>query len=909
MKRLWERAAEAWSAARAAVGSVAVASWAAGVPAIALAQVGAAEFVECPPERSPLAEIAAAAAAGANGVCPSSGYAGLTGPNLADAYRMIGDALGRPLEKESDLAKIARETDPRKLEERRKELVDELRKLERDYAKLVGGRGRASKEYRETFGEFDARLAAVGLTVATFFKLATSSPIDAAARLKGAATAENAALYDAVVAIVDRIATEEIETTAAQLFNRKDLKKEAKQAILDDAMARANARLEREVSALHEACRPGAEGDFSSNPRYADYYRFGIDRFAATRAGIRSGFPSNLGLAIGSPAWKAHLDVVAGPESCASELSVIADPGDYWARLSDVVDHADAVLAISLLKLEADLPSTTAVAGLALEVRNTGNAPTAQSVVDKIVAKALEMPEEAYSLLRRRFSAASIRDLRIAQEQLHRNARAANPLAKAPAIDSAEVVRAAAKIQQELSEDERKAIAEQLFTRTDVRLIRDGKLIDLGYIGNISNLATLALNPLGKLKSLIAPPGKTDLLKRGTELGGIAGNDAEPLRHARSMLGERLAWVEDTAHFVAHPKRSVEGAARDLIDVGIPVVDDFKLLRKGLPTPNLGINHEKLVYSVDDQGLARVIASGNNVGTKHFPTDGKDGKKPVYRWHDFGIYAEGGADSLPAAIGDYLAEHYNRVAKEEKDLTPSERARWRPTASTGCAATGRFLDVEPGVDNKYGATTMSLLAAANKRVVIGMPFFSGEGFRNQVKATAARWMKEGWDPSRRWNPDDPNDPCWTDPACRQFTVVVPGWLDSGIAQFASYKLVNEFKEMGVDVRMWRPDYGRTVTPDGKSVYHHDTMAHGKYVFVEEAPGRGAFSTGSGNLTNPNFYGWHREGNIYTEDATVLAEARRKIITPDLANSATTGRRNAIVNAINTGIERGTRPFQ
>ena len=139
--------------------------------------------------------------------------------------------------------------------------------------------------------------------------------------------------------------------------------------------------------------------------------------------------------------------------------------------------------------------------------------------------------------------------------------------------------------------------------------------------------------------------------------------------------------------------------------------------------------------------------------------------------------------------------------------------------------------------------------------------------------------------------------------------MIPGWLDTGIAQFASYKLVNEFKDMGIDVRLWRPEYGKSVAGDGKGVFERETMFHGKYVFVEDAPGRGAFSSGSGNLTNPDFYGWHRESNIYSEDPAVLAQATEKIIGPDLKVSTPARRRNAIVNAINSGIEIGTRPFQ
>lgn len=589
------------------------------------------------------------------------------------------------------------------------------------------------------------------------------------------------------------------------------------------------------------------------------------------------------------------MDDVLGPRRTNQRVQVIVDPGEYHAALLRVLAAADSKLFLSLMMFEPDRRSLRLTDELSMRVRRAEEVVSTLSIINRICARALDMPWEDYVALRARCTAKDIRDLRIAQALLAREGRAL-------AIDSQEVVDRAGDDIVKRPERERLALARRLFPTDDVKVLLDGKLADMKLLSGILNLVGIALNPAAAPMALLTG-GRGNLRTAVLAMG----NDAEGGRYVREALGHPLRAVEDTAHFVLHPIRFAYGDARDLVDVGIEVAYENRLFDGTNLRELLGLNHEKVILARTRRGTIEAVTSGNNIGAKHFPTG--DGR---YLWHDAGVFIEGGAGSAADDLVRYELRHWNdvvRAAGQEERLIGDERLpEWLPTAQGVGDHSARIVYIEPGRHRSFAAAVLSGISAADKGIEVVMPFLGSEAVLDQLGATADRWLREGWEPRRRFDPADPA--CWSDPRCRRFVVVLPGWLDGGFSQFGTWRAIHRLLDRGVQVMRWRPRYGVDRAPDGQAVYDRKAMLHAKAGRFYGPDGRGFCFVGSGNLMTPVIeLGVMRDLSLYSDDPRTMAELEAKLIAPTLAQSVPAKRPALPFRLWNEAIGLVTRPFQ
>lgn len=829
---------------------------------------------------------------------------------LAAALRDVNAFAGREVVSRGAIEGLeANPDDVRRYRQKFGEFVSDMRELEAKYARLANDR--SSEEFQKEFGTLDRNLADAGIAPIEFFRWARyGGPIMTATRLYTGGAPEDLARMQQLYDLVETVSDSTLEARIATVFNRLDITSDERDALYEQAHLDAVQALRDTLNSMYERCE-------LTDAQWWEAYTYGVRRLAWVRAEeVVGGFPSQLTLELGSEEWEQYLTRIAGPNRCNQTIDVFADPGEYEDRLIRTIDNAGPVLGITLMRIEPDRYTLGITDALSATPGNRRHSTSSsQSIVNRIVAKKLEMDLDAYDRLRERMSAAEIRDLAIAQRLIANE----NPDTSPPEITSTQVV---ARAQTLGGTSEKQQMVRDLFTHTDVRLIRNGKDLDMRLAGEIANLVTTAMDPVGKLTSQLIPT-KGGLIQDGVYVGGVALNDSEPNRQVRERLAQPLLWAENTTHFVAHPRRSIEGPGRDLIDVGVPVVDEMKIfhLWKGwLPylTWPRGFMHEKVWFSVDDEGRGRFITSGNNLGQKHFPERQEDGSLR-YRWHDMGVYVEGGGEqdgctSLVTDVANHFIKHYNQVADEARRVSAADTADWLPTAQDVGTQSGRIVSIEPGEQRNFATVTRASMANSNKYVFVHMTFFSGSGFLQQLQQLAKRWKLEGWDPNCEWDPTDPSDPGWDDPSCRRITVVIPGWLDSGKAQFASWQ-PTELLDHGIDVRRWRPEYGTTVTPDGRAVYDREAMTHAKFMVTLDEPAggsgecKGTFLGGSGNFMNPAHAGTHRDLDVFSSDCEVLAQSMDELVEEDLDNSVKAKPVGFLARVLNRSIGFLSSPFQ
>ncbi len=273
--------------------------------------------------------------------------------------------------------------------------------------------------------------------------------------------------------------------------------------------------------------------------------------------------------------------------------------------------------------------------------------------------------------------------------------------------------------------------------------------------------------------------------------------------------------VEDKASFATHPLRFMFGAPRDLEDLGIDVKYENSIIdKKGLhPTAFIHTESEAVVLGKRSDGTLSFVTTGNNVGGRRISQTDEDGTMHVRR-HDTALYSQGGKGSVAEDIARYeTQDHWNASAEPEEVISPDDVQSWQASSDAKVGdAKARMLTTEPGKSRSETAAVMAGFASADKRIVVFSPHFNGQGFIDQAIAAADRWKRQGWDPNK---PFDPNDP-----SAREFTVMVPGKLGPGVSQMSAFKAVNELKAHGIHVLQWQPPPGAK-TADGTGVYDHN----------------------------------------------------------------------------------------
>lgn len=778
-----------------------------------------------------------------------------------------------------------RVTDAASAERASAKFVERMKKLEGDWTKrtLAADRDPAKRgELLARFGELEDALSHRGLSARDIFEAASAGPVALADRLRG-----TPALYGEVWDLIERTSDELLELARTQAATRLDMSRAERGAVVDQAHGRAVTSVREELDGLVAAGRldPAQRNDLLDQAvRRLDAVR--------QREVDRSLFPTSLTIPIGTPAWEQAMDQVLGPRRSNQEVQVIVDPGEYHAALLRVLDAADSKLFLSLMMFEPDRKSLELTDALSMKVRRAEEVVSSLSIINRISARALGMPWDEYTALRARLSARDIRDLRIAQARLGGGL----------ALDSAEVVEHALEVIGKLPEKERIALSRSLFPTDDVKVLLDGKLADMKLLSGILDLVGIALNPTAVPMKLLTGGVRGNLR---TAVGAL-GNDAEPMRYVREVAGHPLRSIEDTAHFVLHPIRFAYGDARDLHDVGVEVAYENRLFDGTNLRELLGLNHEKVVLARTKEGTIQAVISGNNIGAKHFPTG--DGR---YLWHDAGVWVEGGVDSVADDLVRYQVRHWNDVVRAEGKLErligDAKLPAWLPTAGGVGDVSARIVYIEPGRHRSFAAAVLSGISAADKGIEIVMPFLGSEAVLDQLGATADRWLEEGWEPSRTFDPKDPA--CWADPKCRRFVVVLPGWLDGGFSQFGTWRSIHRLLDRGVQVMRWRPDYGVDRSHDG-AVYDRKAMLHAKAGRFYGARGRGFCFVGSGNLMTPVIeLGIMRDLSLYSDDARIMASLEEKLIAPTLAQSVPAKRPSWPFRLWNEAIGLITRPFQ
>jgi hypothetical protein len=750
---------------------------------------------------------------------------------------------------------------------------DEIEKLRTRYAQ-DSANPKKSAEFDKTFSGLADHLRRAGMSPEQFFTVATTNPNEAAALLRSVNSPKAAASFSQVYSTVENIGDEELKLTkTAASVGLTAADKAAAPGLVAQGYDRAVARL--------NAALKGMTDSGSLTPaQQREFYAYGIARLNAIRdrdIGPKHDFPRDMAVPIGSPAWDAGMDKVLSPKQTNQTMNVFVDGDDYYQQINGIIDAAYDKLFISMMNIEGTRPALQITDDLSVKIETARHAMSAMAAVNKIAAKKLEMPYGEYQLLRvkNHLKAKEIRDLRIAQELIKRDA----PAAAKPDIFSPQVAARAKTLQASMSEDERKALGRSIFTKIDVKVILDGKFADEAFIGEVWHLGLTAVDHSasdwlkGIVEGMIEDLGTAGLAK---------GNDSEWKRYLLDTLGVPFRDVTDDVNFLHHPLQYAFGAPRDLEDVGVDLEFENKIVdRHGVhPMAVLHNNHEKTIIARTEDGTLRMLASGNHIGPKYFP---EEGPAPKVRWHDAGVASEGGKDSVAETALNYeLTRHWNDVAKKDpaRLISASEAASWMPTSDAVVGdVSAQLVQVEPGRERSATAVVMAGLASTNKRVVIINPFFSGDEFIKQAEATADRWKLEGWDPSKPYNEKDPNS--------RQFIVVLSGWLDSGANQGASWKGIDSMKAHGITVVRWRPQKDAKASGD-KSTYDRKAMMHTKAVLIQSqaADGKvtGVAMLGSMSLTNPTFAGRHRELSVMSDDQRMIDSVDQKLIQPDLRNS-------------------------
>jgi hypothetical protein len=817
----------------------------------------------------------------------------LTAPALVDAIQVIADFFGDPR-----LALVSgkvRQGSPEKLRQFSDGFAQQMRQLEDEYSKLKNNPPKAA-EFQRRFGPLDAQLAAAGISAEELFQVASAGPVYLAARIRGAASPEEAAQFAQVDQLVEWVADRDLRENKAAASVPLD--KPSKTAVPD----RVEAGYQQAVADLVQGLKQKVDAKELTEAQRQSFLNYGLSRLGEIRASeMTSAFPAATTVPLGSGAWKAQMDKLLAPERTNQTMEVFTDGAKYYERMTRVIDEADSKLLVSLMKAEPDRKGLGLTDHLSARVRDARGDLSSLAVINKLAAKKLEMPYDTYMDLRvhDKMEAKDIRDLRLAQEQLHRE----KPSESLWDLRSPQV-KARAEQLKKLPESQRKALVNQLFTHCDMRVVLDGKFPDLALAGALEGLISLAVSHSGTawLKSILS------MMRGDAESAAVAaGNRAQGERYLLDALGAPLRDIEDKAAFLRHPIRYAFGAPRDLEDLGVDVKYENKIFDKhGLhPTGVLRTQHEKVFVGKRADGTLSFVTSGNNIGAKHFAYEGSDDKLYM-RFHDAGVYSVGGKGSVAEDVAQYeVTRHWNDVGSDPaRQISDADAKTWLASSDAKVGNTSaRLLTVEPGRSRSADAAVFAGLASANKRVVIINPFFSGDEFIKQTLATADRWKREGWDPAKPYDPKDPKS--------RQFIVVLPGWLDNGISQAASFKAINAMKEHGIDVRRWRPKPGAT-TPDGQAVYDRKAMMHTKSFTFESQNGDridGFTILGSMNLQNPVFTGEVRELGVYSEDPAVRAQVESEIIQPDLHNSIEAKRLNGAVSLFDRAVGLATKLWQ
>jgi phosphatidylserine/phosphatidylglycerophosphate/cardiolipin synthase-like enzyme len=831
--------------------------------------------------------VRAPADPGALAVATRQSPAPLTAASLAAAMDVISDFFGDPRLVLS-LDKLAK-GGPEKLEHFSQDFANKMSQLRDQYSQLKGDPAKVG-QFDQKFGELESRLADAGMNAEEFFQVATAGPTFLAARIRGADSPEEAETFSQVDALVESAADQDLKLGKSEASVRLDASAKA------DAPAAIQAGYDRAVSRLVGGLKQMVDAHQITDAQRQTFLDYGISRLNEVRGREMTGaFPAASSVSLGSAAWKSQMDRLLPPERTNQTLEVFADGVKYYDRMVKVIDEADSKLFVSLMKAEPDRGSLGLTDALSARVRRARGDLTSLAVINRIAAKKLEMPYEEYMDLRihSKMEAKDIRDLRLAQEQLHRE----SPNAPMPDIRSP-AVKARAEELKKLPDAQRKALVNQLFTHCDVKVVLDGKFADLALAGQLYGMYSLAMghSPVAWLKGILGSM-RSDVAENAVT---AFGNHAQGTRYVVDALGAPLRDIEDKAAFLHHPIRFAFGAPRDLEDIGVDVKYENKVFdKKGVHPAGLWMTqHEKVFLGKRADGTLSFVTSGNNIGAKHFSYLGQDGTRHV-RFHDAGVYSEGGKGSVAEDVAQY------EVGQHWKDLGAAEDARsWLASSDAKVGDTSaRLVTVAPQRSRSADAAVFAGLASANKRVVLINPFFTGDEFIKQAIATADRWKREGWDSSKPYDPKDPKS--------RQFVVILPGWLDNGISQAASFKGINAMKAHGIDVRRWNPAPG-TPTPDGLGVYDRKAMMHTKVFTFESQDGadiKGFTMLGSTNLQNPVAMGLVRELGVYSEDPGVRAQVDEEVIQPDLKNSQEAKKIGAVMNVFDHAVGLATKLWQ